>query len=445
MKIAFVSQPRDAVVPPVQNSIGIWTYEVARHLAPLSDVLVYTGGSRLRKYATRDAGVRYRHLPTLPDRQMLRLHEQWSKFRNAKRPFFASNLYYLGYILQVAADLRREQCDIIHAYNYSQFVPILRAFNPTAKIVLHMHCEWLTQLDRKTIKRRLRELDLVLGCSNYITKKIADSFPEFADRCQTIFNAVDIDHFSSANDHNTMHKHDAKKLLFVGRISPEKGLHVLLDAFQQVVKRYPNAQLEIVGPKPQCPLEFIVGLSDDEKLRQLASFYNGDSQDSYFFHLQEWLLSSDIASQVTFAGFVPHMDLINHYHNADILINPSLSEAFGMSLIEAMACQVPVVATRIGGMTEIVEEQKSGLLVEAGNASALAQAILRLLADENLRKSMGEAGRKRVVGVFSWEQIAENLLNQYMNICPGPWRDHCGANAPCPSGAGLVEHGIPCR
>jgi len=92
-------------------------------------------------------------------------------FRNVKRPLFASKLFYLTYVLQVARDLKREKCDIVHLHNFFQFVPIIRAFNPKIKIVLHMHCEWLTQLDRTMIENRLRKVDLIIGCSEYITEK----------------------------------------------------------------------------------------------------------------------------------------------------------------------------------------------------------------------------------------------------------------------------------
>ena len=109
--------------------------------------------------------------------------------------------------------------------------------------------------------------------------------------------------------------------------------------------------------------------------------------------------------------------VINHYREVDILINPSLREAFGRSLIEAMACQMPVVATRVGGMVEIVEDAKTGLWVNPGDATALAEAIIGLLSDENLRKSMAKAGRQRVLELFSWDQIVENLLRQYKSIC----------------------------
>ena len=420
MKIAFISQPLDTVLPPHQNSIGLWIYEVARRLARSCEVIVYTRGSRFRRKVEYGEGVHYRGIPMGPDRLLLRLLRRFSGLRNVKRPAFASSLYYLGYILQVANDLRAQQCDVVHLFNFSQFVPVIRAFNPNMKIVLHMQCEWLTQLDRAMIERRLSEADLVIGCSEYITEKIRRRFPQFANRYQTVFNGVDVNQFLSENGHSTAKKNGVKRLLFVGRVSPEKGVHVLLDAFQKVVERYPQAQLEIVGSQQQLPFEFLIALSDDDKVCDLTSFYylDGVLRHNYFSSLQEQLLLSNIAAHVTFLGSVPHMHVINHYRDADVFIFPSVwDEPFGIPLVEAMACQVPVVATRSGGMTEVVEEGKTGLLVERGDAPALAEAILRLLSNKDLRRAMGKAGRRRVLDLFSWEQVVKKVLCQYQNIC----------------------------
>lgn len=324
---------------------------------------------------------------------------------------FASSLYHFGYAFQVATDLRKQKCDIVHILNYSQFVPVIRAFNPKIKIVLMMHCEWLTQLDRAMIEQRLRHADLAIGCSEYVTEKIRRRFPHLASRCQTVYDGVDIHRFTSKSDRIATKNNGAKRLLFVGRVSPEKGLHVLLDAFQKVALRCPQAELEIVGGEAIVAEQLLVALSDDPRVKELTSFYRG----SYFSHLRD-KLPLWVATGVHFTGLVPNTDVVNYYRNSDVLINPSFSESFGMSLAEAMACRVPVVATRVGGMTEIVDEGKTGLLVDPGDAEALAEAILCLLSNEDMRKSMGKAGRKRVAELFSWERIAENLLSHYKNL-----------------------------
>jgi glycosyltransferase involved in cell wall biosynthesis len=432
MKIAFVNQPIDTMPLPFRGgSMVIWTYEMSRRLAQFYDVIVYSKRGRFQKKAEMDQGVRYKRISTIADEWSDYLYAALDKlgrfqifqnirrilfFSNVRRPFFASRLNYLAYILQVAKDLRAEKCDIVHLHNFSQFVPIIRAFNPKIKIVLHMHCEWLTQLDRTVIEGRLEEVDLVIGCSEYITEKIRQKFPHFAKKCQTVYNGVDINQFSNESGKHDK-KNSTKRLLFVGSVSPEKGLHVLLDAFQKVIELYPQAQLEIVGSKSSRRIEWLVALSDEDKVSNLASFYYGNTNHSYFYYLQKQLLSLNITNNVAFTGFVLYEQIVNHYRDAGILVNPSFSEAFGRSLIEAMACQVPVVATRVGGMKEIVADGETGILVNPGDSTALAKAILHLLSDEDLRSSMGKVARKRAVELFSWEQIVEKLLCQYKNIC----------------------------
>jgi glycosyltransferase involved in cell wall biosynthesis len=431
VKIAIVHQPIGTISSSdPRGGIELWIYEVARRLARSSGVIIYAKKGDNQKKFEYSQGVRYRRISTVVDEWFTFVSLALNKlgrfslfkkikavvfFRNVKRPLFASKLFYLTYVLQVARDLKREKCDIVHLHNFSQFVPIIRAFNPKIKIVLHMHCEWLTQLDRTMIENRLRKVDLIIGCSDYITEKTRLVFPQFAERCQTVYNGVDVNHFVSRNRHVSANKNGVKRLLFVGRVSPEKGVHVLLEAFQEVVKRYPKAQLEIVGPKSVSPIEFIVTLSDDPKVSDLVSFYKG----SYISHLQD-KLSSDVANHVSFTGFVSRQQLINCYQHADVFVFPSVwNEPFGMPIIEAMATEVPVVATRSGGITEIVKDGKIGILVEPNNASELAEAILHLLANEDLRKSMGKTARKQAVELFSWERVADDLLYQYKTVCEG--------------------------
>ena len=146
-------------------------------------------------------------------------------------------------------------------------------------------------------------------------------------------------------------------------------------------------------------------------MRSISPFYTG----SYLVHLKK-RIPSHLTPQVEFTGSLPQEELLQHYWEADIVINPSLSEAFGMSLVEGMACEKPVIGARVGGMTEAIAPEVTGLLFESGNANALGDAILELLSDEQRKTSMGKAGRKRVIEMFSWEQIAQSLLEQYQSI-----------------------------
>lgn len=411
MKIAFVNQPGTSAAPiHGGDSIGIWSYQVARRLVPVHQVLFYGRRSGDRPSYYKD-DIDYRGILVKLDKFFtpLRLLDRLGIF-NPKRPFFASQLYYLTYALQIALDLKKEGCDIIHIHNLSQFVPIIRAFNPKAKIVLHMHCEWLNQLDLKTIASRVSKTDLVIGCSEYISDRTRQSLPQFTQRCQTVFNGVDVACFTPQTE-NFDRDSTQFTLLYVGRISPEKGVHLLIDAFLQVAEKYPQARLEIVGAEAIVGKDLLINLCDDPKVQALKSFYPG----SYLEQLKQ-RIPDRLRHRIVFVGPRSQVELRQHYWNADILVNPSLSESFGMSLAEAMACEVPVIGARVGGMTSVIDEGKTGLLFESANVSELTQAILKLLGDENLRKQMGKAGRERVLQLFTWEAIAEDLIDRYKNL-----------------------------
>ena len=423
MHIAFVSQPWNRVRPPVESgSIAIWTYQVARRLAPDRRVTVYArGGGRLRAKEQEHEGVAYRHMPTLADRALEKAYRATFHKRDPHRPRFASLGYHAGYALAVALDLRRRGADVVHVPNLSQFPTIIRALNPKAKIVLHMHCYWLTQLDPDLVRRRLRHVDLVLGCSESVTEPIRKAFPEVADRCATVYNGFNAERFGVAcaeaappgggDGAATEGEADAPRLLCVGRVSPEKGIHVLLEAFERVAARHPQARLDVVGPNSHvAPLDFVVGVSEDPAVRGLAAFYG----EPYLARLERSLPAS-LRGRVRFTGAVPHSELAEAYGQADLLVNASLTDTFPMPILEAMACGVPAVATDVGGAVESVVEGETGLLVPSDDPDVLAEAVGRLLDDPALRHRMGEAGHRRAPR-FTWEKTVEALLAEYARI-----------------------------
>ncbi len=413
MKIAFFDYPWTIAEPPTSGSICLYSYQLGRRLARSNEVIFY--GSKAPHHQELEyykEGILYRRIPeSFIDKLLEPLNLLDSRqISNPKRPFFASKLYYLGYYLQVAKDIQLQQCDVVHIHLVSQFVPLIRAFNPKAKIVLNMNSEWLTQLDPVMIERQIRQVDIVIGCSEYITSKIRNKFPQIQSK--TIFSGVDVEHFAPTTDYSKTKENGIKQLLFIGRISPEKGIHILLEAFNKVVLHYPDVQLKLVGPENAIlPWEMLN--KEDPYVLDLIPFYKGN----YSSQLRN-ILSANAASSVFFQGLVKHFKLIEYYQQADIFIFPSVwNEPFGTPIIEAMAMELPVIATRSGAFPELVEEGKTGLLVERGDADALAEAILYLLRNENISKAMGKAGRQRAVEKFSWDQLTESLFDQYKKIC----------------------------
>ena len=414
MRIALINQPFDKVRPPVQSSLGIWTYEVARQLASEHEVAIYLPGGRFRCGVVREKGVEYRYVPMACDRLLEGVLERAASLGllgGKSQPRFGSDGYHHAFAKAIARDLRKTPCDVVHVLNFSQFVPVLRRGCPTARIGLHMQCDWLTQLNPNMVAPRLAQADAILACSGHVSQEMREAYPQFAERCGVLYNGVDVQGFSPQNGQapSPPSADRTLRIVFVGRVSPEKGIHVLLDAFGQVHQRFPEAALEIIGPREAVPFEFVVAVSKDPRVKALAQYYDSDYQS----HLDSQL-AGPLKDRVTFSGNLPYAELVERYRHADVFVFPSVwHEPFGMPNVEAMACGVPVVATRSGGIPELVADGETGLLVERGDAMGLAKALMDLLGDPARRAAMGRAGRQRAEQLFSWKRIAAQLLERY--------------------------------
>jgi len=178
---------------------------------------------------------------------------------------------------------------------------------------------------------------------------------------------------------------EAVRFLFVGRLESRKGIDTLLAAVPEVLRRFPGARLDIVGDDS----------IDDGKYK--AGFLARDDLE-------------DIAARITFHGRVEEEVLRAHYRDCDVLLAPSRYESFGLVYVEGMIFGKAVIGGRAGGGPEVIEEGVTGLTVAPGDADALAAAMLRLAADADLRRAMGEAGRRRYEGRFRDEIAARELL-----------------------------------
>ena len=420
MKLCFVNQPWTIATPPVgSDSTGIWSYQIGSRLTRRCQVTYYgcVDNSNSAKNSRHNfdllSRIEYRAISPSIDKLLKIPRKIATKLSsNSKLPYFGSAWFNFGYGWQIAKDCQRENYDLIHIHNFSQFVPIIRASNTSAKIILHLHCEWVNRLDPKAIAPRLDKADLVISCSDYVTDKIKARFPEYASRCATVNNGVDADYFVPSDRDPLQHdKTTAPQILFVGRISPEKGIHDLIDAFIKIAEKYPAAELTIAGPYIVVEREFLFDLQHEPEVQALEPFYSID----YLEYIKS-KIPAHLTSQVIFTGSLPQPELLPYYQKADVVINPSLSEAFGMSLVEAMATQTPVVATDIGGMPEIVDEGVTGSIVEPGNPTALADATVAIIDNPQLARAMGVAGRRKVLQRYCWSKIAESLVNRYADI-----------------------------
>jgi glycosyltransferase involved in cell wall biosynthesis len=251
MKIAFVNQGIGTILPPYQNSVGACTYGVTSCLAKSCEVIVYGCDDPGNRLELIDRGLHFRFFPS---RAKERVRHNIRRLISPSTPVSTAACSFPAFGRQVAADLQKQHCDFVHVPHCSQFVPMIRALNPNAKIVLQLHAKWFSQNDHASPAGRLRDVDLVTTVSDYITQKTRLDFPMITDRVVTTYNGIDAVEFNRVWDYRATSRREDKRILYAGAVSPHKGIHVLLDAFKMVVQSYPRVRLEIVGPQRTIPL-----------------------------------------------------------------------------------------------------------------------------------------------------------------------------------------------
>lgn len=418
MRIAIINQPWSDCPPGnSSDSIALIIYELARRLAKMpsrfSHVRSYGRTLPGRPDVETLEGVEFRRVGAPLDSlgKPLRLLDKWNISRPGK-PFCQSVFYHLQYAWRVARDLQRSPCDIIHTHNFPQCARVIRRLNPSAKIVLHMHCDWLAQLDEKFVENRLDDVDLVLGVSDYITQRARSRFHKRPEMFRTLHNGADLKRFGIPRPQPPG---TGKRILFVGRISPEKGVHTLLQAFARIAGRHSDATLDLAGPVSVLSREFLDPARENPVFERLDHFFR--DREKYLPYLKGILADPAVAARVRFLGGLPQEDLARYYSEADLFVLPSVfDEPFGMPLAEAMACGTPCVATIAGAFPEIVDHRQTGLLVKRDDPEMLAEAMLEILQNPQIARSMGVAGKSRAQRYFDWHHLTEELAEHYAQI-----------------------------
>lgn len=224
-------------------------------------------------------------------------------------------------------------------------------------------------------------LDRIITVSRDSAREITRAFGVPAEKIRVVYNGLDSQEFAPLPDVTKK----SGSLIFVGNSEDrKKGLLYLLQALTYLPE---NVTLTVVD--------------------------GGAPQRSFAPLLTE---KYEIDHRVHFTGKIGPGELVRLYCNAEIAVVPSLYEGFGFPAAEAMACELPVVASTAGALPEVVGEEGAGILVPPRNAPALAQAVRRLLHDPELRLQMGRAARRRVLGLFTWENAAKQMVEVYQEV-----------------------------
>jgi glycosyltransferase involved in cell wall biosynthesis len=235
---------------------------------------------------------------------------------------------------------------------------------------------------------KYRQVDCFVCASDAIRHMvIADGVP--AAHAVTVHEGIDLAHVAAAPPVNLHAElwlpHDAPIVGNVAALVAHKGQRHLVDAAAIVVKQVPDARFVIAG---------------EGELRAA---------------LERQIKEKHLEKHVFLAGFRP--DILSVHKAFDIFAMSSVTEGLGTSLLDAMACARPIVATTAGGMPEVVADGETGILVPPRDAEAQAAAIVRLLKDQPLRAAMGAAGERRVRERFSSERMVQDTLELYKRVC----------------------------
>jgi alpha-maltose-1-phosphate synthase len=239
--------------------------------------------------------------------------------------------------------------------------------------------------------------DAVIAVSQGMRQDVLTCYPKVnPDRVHVIHSGIDPEIFRPRPSEATLAKLGIEPgrpfALFNGRITRQKGLHLLLAA---ALKIDPSYQLVIVGSSPDTPEIGAEVAALAERVR------------------------AERGNLVWIGRFLPLEELINLHSSAAVFVCPSIYEPFGLVNLEAMACETAVVASRVGGIPEIVVDGETGYLVDfdpketESFTTTLAARIEKLLSDRALATRMGKAGRARAVEHFSWPAIAERTVQLY--------------------------------
>jgi hypothetical protein len=191
-------------------------------------------------------------------------------------------------------------------------------------------------------------------------------------------------------------------VVYLGRMEKRKGTMDLLGAIPEVLREVPQARFVLIGAdRPHCP-------GGRTHVRFVEEEFPG--------HVRE---------RIEFLGRLPTEEVDRRLQGADLFVAPSVYESFGLIFLEAMRWGTPVIGTKAGGIPEVVEDGKSGLLVPPNDARALASAMVVLLKDADRRRRIGEAGRSRVESLFSDRIMATRVADLYGRAV-GPSRPSWG-------------------
>ncbi|RMH64300.1 MAG: glycosyltransferase family 1 protein [Calditrichaeota bacterium] len=367
--------------PPAPGGIAQWARGVAHSLARLKhDVTVIT---RIKPGATLtdDSVLRMVALPVW----------QWINLR----------LLYLYAATYWQIIKHRPDVIIATTWNLAAIALKGRSWFGYRVVTVYHGLEVTKNLTARHKRLLLRVLDrsaLNIAVSRFTRDRICEKLSLPADTIQVVPNGVNLELFYPAPPRVDLQEkyqlRGRRVLLTLSRVIGRKGHDIVIRALPALVEKYPNLLYLIAGAWHQ----------------------------DFYERLQALIREKDMADYVRFTGRLEDDALPDVYNLAEIYIMVSKgsgesgnSEGFGITYLEANACEKPVIGSNVDGIPDAIEDGVNGLLVEANNVDVTRRAIERLLHDADLRDKLGRAGRSRIERQFTWEKVTGRILNLLEN------------------------------
>ena len=395
-RIAIISVHGCPLAPLGQKDTGgmsVYVHQLARELGQLGlNVDVYTRA----------------HAPGDP--QVISLHENARVVHIPAGPHHASKEDIPGYLDTFLSGLRAFQqehglhYDLLHSHYWLSGwagdtlarewdVPHVATFHTLAEIKRRARVgEREPDLRVRVEHRVTASADRIVVSTTHEERALQRLYHVAKEKIDVISPGVDLSTFHPGSQRDARARlglNGDRTLLYVGRIEPLKGLEVLLHTMA-TIEEPRNVRLLVIGGSAEPDPE-------TERLK----------------HLTQELFIDD---QVDFLGSLDHDQLPLYYQAADVMVVPSYYESFGLVALEAMACGTPVVAARVGGLQTMIKDGRNGYLVPWHCPDAFADRLEVLLANETLRRSMGEAARSYAQGV-GWDRTAALTAEVYESLC----------------------------
>ena len=268
-------------------------------------------------------------------------------------------------------------------------VPHVVTFHTLGLIKMQSRAGEVEQVERPVIETEvMATVDRIIAFSPHERDAMARLYAADASKISLVPCGVDLSVFRPLDQkiaRDRLGLNGERILLYVGRVEPLKGLDLLVETAAQMDSE-DGVRMIVVGADAN-------GGQEMDRVKQLAK-------------------ARDVEDQIDFVGQVDHLALPLYYNAADVCVVPSYYESFGLVALESMACGTPVVATRVGGLSTIIQHGRTGYLKPWRCPDAFANSVEMLISSDSLQQSMGEAARQRAKAM-GWHNVAEMMWGEY--------------------------------